>query len=245
MNKIEINIVEIQKKLLEPLTKAGWGIVFEPIIYSDSFQELIYSLKKEAEEGRRFTPPIKDLFRAFEECPYDKLKVIMVGQDPYPKLGVADGISFSCSKTMKEQPSLRYIFDEIERTVYSPKIPQDESIILREGYNPDLKRWSNQGVLMFNTALTVQVGKIGSHYSYWNKFTSFILDCINADKKDISVALLGKKAESWEKHLLNQKIYKVPHPASAAYKGGKWNAKNIFNNINEDLKNHNKPIIVW
>ena len=233
MNKIEINIVEIQKKLLEPLTKAGWGIVFEPIIYSDSFQELIYSLKKEAEEGRRFTPPIKDLFRAFQECPYDKLNVMIIGQDPYPQLGVADGISFSCSKTMKEQPSLRYIFNYLE-TQYADL-----------DRNPDLKRWSNQGVLMFNTALTVQVGKIGSHYSYWNKFTSFILDCINADKKDISVALLGKKAESWEKHLLNQKIYKVPHPASAAYKGGKWNAKNIFNNINEDLKNHNKPIIVW
>jgi uracil-DNA glycosylase len=233
MNKIEMNIVEIQKKLLEPLTKAGWGIVFEPIIYSDSFQELIYSLKKEAEEGRRFTPPIKDLFRAFQECPYDKLNVMIIGQDPYPQLGVADGISFSCSKTMKEQPSLRYIFNYLE----TQHADLDR--------NPDLKRWSNQGVLMFNTALTVQVGKIGSHYSYWNKFTSFILDCINADKKDISVALLGKKAESWEKHLLNQKIYKVPHPASAAYKGGKWNAKNIFNNINEDLKNHNKPIIVW
>ncbi len=233
MNKIEINIKEIQKRLLEPLTKAGWGMVFEPIINSDSFQELIYSLKKEAEEGRRFTPPIKDLFRAFEECPYDKLDVMIIGQDPYPQLGVADGISFSCSKTMKEQPSLRYIFNYLE-THY---IDLDR--------NPDLKRWSNQGVLMFNTALTVQVGKIGSHYSYWNKFTEFILDCINADKKDLSVALLGKKAESWQKHLLDQKIYKVPHPASAAYKGGKWNAKNIFNDINEDLKNHNKPIIVW
>lgn len=223
----------MQKKLLAPLVEAGWGLVFQPIIYSKSFQELVYALKKEAEEGRRFTPPIKDLFRAFEECPYNELKVMIIGQDPYPQLGVADGISFSCSKTMKEQPSLRYIFDYLE---------MHYSDLER---NPDLKRWSNQGILMFNTALTVQIGKIGSHYHHWNKFTEFILDCINADKKDLQVALLGKKAESWQKHLTNQNIYKVAHPASAAYKGGKWKADDIFNKINSALSKQNKYGIFW
>ena len=231
--KSTINIEDIKNKLYNKLKPSGWGRILKSIIFSSDFDNIIKELGDQVNKGKRFTPTFKNMFRAFEECPYDKLDVMIIGQDPYPQLGVADGISFSCSKTMKEQPSLRYIFNYLE-THY---IDLDR--------NPDLKRWSNQGVLMFNTALTVQVGKIGSHYSYWNKFTEFILDCINADKKDISVALLGKKAESWEKHLLNQKIYKVPHPASAAYKGGKWNAKNIFNNINEDLKNHNKPIIVW
>ena len=98
MNKININIADIQEKMLVKLIEAGWRDVFSPMINSKGFHELIYKLKTEAEEDRRFTPKLKDLFRAFEECPYDKLKVIFIGQDPYPQLGVADGISFSCSK---------------------------------------------------------------------------------------------------------------------------------------------------
>ena len=91
--------------------------------------------------GQRFTPVLKDVFRAFEECPYDELKVVMVGQDPYPTINVADGIAFSCSKSEKEQPSLRFILDEVQK-------------LYPDGYQRplDLAKWSNQGILLMNTA---------------------------------------------------------------------------------------------
>jgi len=237
MNKIDINIADIQEKMLNKLKTAGWGEIFSPMINSEGFYELIYKLKTEAEQERRFTPKLKDLFRAFEECPYEKLKVIFIGQDPYPQLGVADGISFSCSNNDKPQPSLRYIFGELEKQY--PAFRTNDLL-----YDPlDLKRWSNQGVLMLNTAFTVQIGKIGSHYDIWKPFTHHILQSINREFKDLQVVLLGKKAEEWQLRLDKQIIYKVAHPASAAYKGGKWNSQDVFRKINDSLKYEDR--IVW
>eukprot|EP01047_Picozoa_sp_COSAG01_P003619 COSAG01_NODE_109_length_25925_cov_48.384961_25_plen_238_part_00 len=237
MNKININIADIQEKMLVKLIDAGWRDMFSSMINSNGFHELIYKLKTEAEEDRRFTPKFKDLFRAFEECPYDKLKVIFIGQDPYPQLGVADGISFSCSNNDKPQPSLRYIFSELERQY--PAFRTNDLL-----YDPlDLKRWSNQGVLMLNTAFTVQIGKIGSHYDLWKPFTHHILQSINREFKDLQVVLLGKKAEEWQLRLDKQIIHKVAHPASAAYKGGKWDSQDVFKKINDSLDYQDR--IIW
>ena len=174
-----MTLKEIQLKLYEKLKPSGWGDKLKMFLLSDEFTQILEHLYKNSQADKKFTPILKDLFRAFEECPYDKLSVIIIGQDPYPTAGVADGISFSCAHTQKEQPSLKYIFDEIERTVYSPNIPQDESIILREGYNPDLKRWANQGILMLNTALTCEIGEIGSHIELWKPFTTHLMDVLN------------------------------------------------------------------
>jgi uracil-DNA glycosylase len=233
MNKIDINIKEIKEKFIDKLNVSGWDALLEPIIRSEEFEKSIYRLKGYVENDQRFTPKLKDIFNAFVYCPYDDLKAIVIGQDPYPQLGVADGISFSCSYTKKEQPSLRYIFNYLEECY--------------ENYqrNPDLKRWSEQGILMLNTAFTVEIGKIGSHYDVWKPITKMILDAINNNKKDIPVALLGKKAEEWQLLLNNQKIYKTPHPASAAYKGGKWNANDIFNEINSHLEENKLEKILW
>src|SRR5258706_195255 len=112
-------------------------------LMSSDMDKILSELLTESQSGKRFTPPLKQVFRAFEECPYNDLKVIMLGQDPYPYTGICDGLAFSCSNTGKVMPSLRYIFKELEETVYP------------EGYkwDPDLKRWSNQGILLINTAL--------------------------------------------------------------------------------------------
>jgi uracil-DNA glycosylase len=151
MNKIDININNIRKKFKSQLNNSGWNNIMNPIIDSEEFEISIYKLKSYVENDQRFTPKLSEIFRAFEECPFDQLKVIIIGQDPYPQLGVADGISFSCSKTKKLQPSLRYIFKALNGSQY-------------DSMNPDLSRWSKQGVLMLNTAFTVEIGKIGSHY---------------------------------------------------------------------------------
>ena len=233
MNKIDININNIIEKFERKLKNTGWEPIFKTFFESEIFQTVIYKLKDEAENDRRFTPKLKDIFNSFIYCPYDKLKVIIIGQDPYPQINVADGISFSCSYTNKEQPSLRYIFDELQQQY--PNSSRDT----------DLKRWSEQGVLMLNTAFTVQIGKIGSHYELWKPFTHHILQSINRDFKKLPVALLGKKAEEWQIRLDSQNIMKVPHPASAAYKGGKWDSKNLFININDALKEQGNTMISW
>jgi uracil-DNA glycosylase len=229
---------EIQNKLYEKLKPSGWGDKLKMFILSDDFYQILNTLHEQAkEEGKRFTPGIKDIFRAFEECPYNDLKVVIIGQDPYPQAGVADGISFSCSKTGKAQPSLRYIFKEIESTVYP------------EGYewDVDLKRWSNQGVLMLNTSLTCEVSKIGSHIELWKPFTVALMDVLANSNTGIIYAFLGKKAQEWHK-MVGKDNYKLftTHPASAGYnKQQEWNSGNLFNQINVIADRLYGEKIVW
>ena len=112
--KTQPEIEEIKQKLFDKLEPSGWGRIFKSFIFSSEFTDILNKLYVLSVTDKRFTPPLKQVFRAFEECPYDKLQVVIIGQDPYPQFGVADGISFSCGNTNKVQPSLRYIFEEIE-----------------------------------------------------------------------------------------------------------------------------------
>jgi uracil-DNA glycosylase len=109
----------------------------------------------------------------------------------------------------------------------------------------DLRIWANQGVLLINTAFTVEVNKIGSHYNLWKPFTNYIFGNINKHKKDTIFILMGKKAEEWETLLPDCKILKCSHPASAAYKGGEWDHNDVFNKANLELKKQDKPLINW
>ena len=216
--KIESEIDSFKQKIFEKLQPSGWGAVFKSYIFSSDFEELLTRLYRMSSNGQRFTPGLKDVFRAFEECPYDELKLVIVGQDPYPTLGVADGIAFSCSKSEKEQPSLRYILNEVQKIYPFYDRPLD------------LKRWSNQGVLMLNTSLTTEVGKIGTHYHIWEGFVGFLFDHLNHNKKELTYLYLGKKAQEWAEYVgdNNHKIF-ASHPASAAYnKQKEWNSDGAF-----------------
>lgn len=233
MTQQTINIPEKINKLKDKLNGSGWENIINPYLDSESFYTTLNKLSDMVQNNTRFTPPMKNWFRAFETCPHKDLKVVFIGQDPYPQLGVADGVSFSCSNTMKEQPSLRHIFNSLEKQ--------------HPGYerNPDLTRWSEQGVLMLNTALTVEINKIGSHYSLWHSFTTQLLTEINKYPSKLIVVLLGKKAQEWQKLLLNHIVIQVEHPAAAAYKNGIWNDKDLFLSINKMLKNQGKSLIKW
>lgn len=232
-----MNLQEIKQKMFEKLKLNGWDTLLKSFIFSSEFDEIVTKLWNLSQEDKRFTPPLKQVFRAFEECPYDKLQVVFIGQDPYPQLGVADGISFSCSNTNKLQPSLKFILQEVDRTVYDNHVISEDL---------DLKRWSNQGILMLNTALTTEVGKIGSHYDIWKPFTAYLLDLLNNYNQGLIYVYMGKKAEEWSS-LTNDNNYKfaVKHPASAAYNGSKWDSNNIFNEISELVKKNNDQIITW
>lgn len=235
--KTESEIDEIKQKLFNKLESNGWDKIFKSFIFSSEFTNILSKLYTLSTEGKRFTPPLKQVFRAFEECPYDQLKVVIIGQDPYPTLGVADGISFSCSNTNKLQPSLKFILQEVDRTVYGNHVISEDL---------DLKRWANQGILMLNTALTVEVGKIGSHYDIWKPFTAYLLDLLNNHNPGLVYVYMGKKAEEWSV-LTGDNNYKftVKHPASAVYNGSKWDSDDIFNKISAIIKNENNYEITW
>ena len=233
----KIDIENIKQKIFEKLEPSGWGKIFKSFIYSSDFENILKKLVSETKEGKRFTPSLKDMFKAFEECPYDKLKVVMVGQDPYPYLGIADGIAFSCSKNENIQPSLEQIFNEINNTVYTSE---------NQKLDPNLKRWSNQGVLMLNTALTTNVGKTGTHYKIWQPFIAYLFDYLTWHNNGLVYVYMGKVAQEWA-DCVNDNNYKfyLSHPASAAYTNTNWNSENVFNNINKIIKDNYNEIITW
>lgn len=227
---------EIQQKFYQRLQTSGWGDVLKSFIMSDTFSKLLVTLDQQATKGLVFTPEPAEIFRAFEECPYKDLRVVIIGQDPYPQAGVADGIAFSCSKTMKAQPSLTHILEEVAHTVY-----------FFEDYSrdPDLKRWSNQGILLLNTALTCQVDKIGSHVKLWETFITTLLKRLN-EQTGLCFVFLGKKAEKFH-DLIGNHHYRffTTHPAYASYQGIRWDSGDLFNNINAVLQKLNGQQIQW
>lgn len=229
----QVNLEEIKIKLIEKLRPSGWADKLKGFLQSSDFDKVLETLYNMREDGKRFTPPLKQVFRAFEECPHDKLKVIMIGQDPYPYLGVADGLAFSCSNTPKVQPSLKNIFEAIDSTVYDNE---------RREYNPDLTRWANQGVLLLNSALTCQVDKIGSHYAVWSEFITYVLDILNFTNSGLIFVLMGKQAQELESMIGDHHhIIKVSHPASAAYTKTVWDCGNLFNECNKIINGQNGP----
>ena len=224
---MEPNINKFKNQIKSDSEISGWDAILNPFVDSKSFDDVFSFLETAVTNGLRFTPPFKDVFNAFKECTYDNLKVVIVGQDPYPQLGSADGLAFSCSKKGKAEKSLQYI----NKAIGTDHI--------------DLRIWANQGVLLINTAFTVEVNKIGSHYNLWKPFTNYIFGNINKHKKDTVFILMGKKAEEWETLLPDCKILKCSHPASAAYKGGEWDHNDVFNKANLELKKQDKSLINW
>lgn len=224
---INIDINELRDSANDKLQDSGWAPMLTPFINGLDFDLIVEKLVSLVNAERRFTPRFKDIFNGFKECKYNDLKCIIVGQDPYPQLGVADGIAFSCSRKGKAEKSLQYI---------NKAIGTDHT---------DLRCWANQGVLLINTAFTCEVNSIGSHYDLWKPFSRYIFENINRHNKNIPVILMGKKAEAWETMLNNQKIYKVKHPASAAYRGGEWDCDDVFNKVNLELEKQDIACIKW
>lgn len=232
-----VDIRDTQMKLYERLKPSGWGDKLKTFILSDDFENILEVLLKQAKEGKRFTPQLKLVFKAFESCLLSDLKVVIIGQDPYPQPYTASGIAFSCDVTGKPEKSLKYIFKAIEDTVY------------KDGYlwDPDLTRWSNQGILLINTALTTEINKSGSHYELWKPFLTFLLDYLTIHNPGLVYAFFGKKAQEWAE-IIPDNNYKLfaSHPASAAYKEQAiWDCNDIFNKISNLVEKQFNEKIIW
>lgn len=239
----KLSTEEYAKKLYDMLKPSGWHDILKGFLLSEDFVTIIATLEKCVADGERFTPPLKQVFSAFMECPYDTTKVIVLGQDPYPQIHVADGIAFSCGNTKKAEASLRYIFGAVNDTVYEGKKDATK-------FDPDLRRWANQGVLMLNTALTTEINKIGKHFDIWQPFIAYLVDMLNTSHNDYVWIFMGRKAQEYEdlvdNVLNNTVLLECTHPASAAYaKESKWNCNNVFNATNQHLKEQKKVPIIW
>lgn len=236
--KQQLDLEDIKNKLYQRLEKSGWAVKLRGFIYSSDFDNIIKQLARLSLDGKRFTPKLSQMFKAFEECPVDELKVVIIGQDPYPQFGVADGIAFSCGNTREAETSLKFMLEEINRHVYKGH---------PGSLDPDLTRWSNQGVLMLNTALSTTVGKIGQHYSIWQPFMAYLFDYLTWNVNGLVYIYMGKEAKTWS-DAVNENNYKfyVSHPASAAYAGDKsWDSQNVFNEVNKLLEKTKNTKIIW
>ena len=233
METIQLDV--IKDKLYQKLKSAGYGPALTNYMAGSDFDEILQFLYNESSIDKKWTPGLKYIFRAFEECPYENLKVIILGQDPYPQLNVADGIAFSCSNTGKIEKSLQYMHASIKETV-------------DVGYvgSADLSPWVEQGVLMLNSALTTTIGKPGTHQELWQPFIAYLLDILTHAKDNLVYVFLGKKAQEFADMVpdSNCKIM-VSHPASAAYNGSKWDCNDMWNKINQHLEENGEQRISW
>ena len=231
-----VNSQEFREQIYKKLEPTGWNTALRMFIKSNEFIRLIDRLKDDVVLDKRFTPTFKYVFKAFEECHYKDTRVIILGQDPYPQINVADGLAFSCSRQNKAEKSLQYIHSAIQKTVENAQPSVN-----------NLQYLADQGVLLLNTALTTQIGKPGTHQEYWKPFMAHLLDYVRMDNPNIVYLLLGKKAEFWE-DLIDQpnNVVKASHPASAAYaKQHQWDCNDCFNKVNEILVSQELPEVNW
>lgn len=199
------------------------------------FRELTVSINKSYVEGPVF-PIAQQIFRAFELCPFDQVKVVILGQDPYHGKGQAHGLSFSVPDEVKIPPSLKNIYQEIQNDLDLP-IPS----------SGNLERWARQGVLLLNTTMTVTSGQPGSHQGLgWETFTDAVIKKISDERIQVVFLLWGKYAQVKEGLIDAQKhlILKAPHPSPFSAYTGFFGCRH-FSQCNNYLKKNNLGIINW
>lgn len=184
-------------------------------------------------------PNIKDVFKAFKLCPYNKCRVIFVGQDPYPQRGVAQGVLFGNSSDTPENklsPSLQII----KESVINFEIPHN--LIT---FDPTLESWAKQGILMINSALTTEVGKIGVHMMKWRPFMIAFLKQMSMINPGIIYVLFGSQAQILEPYISkNNYVLKIEHPAYFARTNKKM-PYHIWKDINKILYDLYGERIEW
>ncbi len=212
-----------------------WRKALQSEFVKPYFVELCSYLEKERESEVIIYPKYRDIFRALDLCPPQKVKVVILGQDPYHEQGQACGLSFSVPNDVKTPPSLKNIFKELSSDLG----------ILTSGAS-DLSPWEEQGVLLLNSILTVRAHEPGSHRNIgWIQFTDHIISYLSANYSGIVFLLWGNYAQSKaplidsSKHL----ILKAAHPSPLAR--GAFFGSHPFSQANTFLKSIGKSPIDW
>ncbi|MCF8222745.1 MAG: uracil-DNA glycosylase [Bacteroidales bacterium] len=201
----------------------------------DYFTDLISFVRKEYKNEKVY-PPGPLIFNAFNKCPFDKVKAVIIGQDPYHGPDQAHGLCFSVNDGVKHPPSLVNIFKEIMNDL---NLPYPES--------GNLERWAEQGVLLLNATLTVRAHSPGSHQKKgWERFTDEVIKIIASEKKDVVFFLWGSYAQKKgahidrEKHMVLESVHPSPLSASRGFFGN-----NHFSKCNEFLVFTGSKPVEW
>lgn len=182
-------------------------------------------------------PPGSLIFNAFNLCPFDRVKVVIIGQDPYHEPGQAQGLSFSVPEGVPFPPSLQNIFKEIQLDLGKPMPPTG-----------DLTRWAEQGVLLLNATLTVRAHQAASHQRHgWEQFTDAAIRALNAERESLVFILWGGYARSKaqlidrSRHLVLESV----HPSPLSANRGGWFGNHHFSQCNAYLREHGEQEIDW
>ena len=219
---------------LEP----SWKAVLADEFTKPYFSELVQFVKEEyTTAGLKCYPPGRQIFAAFDHCPFDKVKVVILGQDPYHGYGQAHGLCFSVNDGILYPPSLRNIFQEIHTDIGAP-IPA----------SGNLTRWADQGILLLNATLTVREAQAGSHQGKgWEQFTDAVICTISAKKENVVFLLWGSYARKKgamidrSKHL----VLETGHPSPLSANRGHWFGNRHFSKTNDYLESLGKERIIW
>lgn len=202
----------------------------------DYFEQLTSFVKDEYKSGIVYPAP-KNIFRAFDLCPFDMVKVVILGQDPYHGPGQANGLCFAVSDGVALPPSLQNIFKEIESDLGQP-------LVHRTG---DLERWAKQGVLLLNATLTVRSRTPGSHQGRgWEEFTDAVIKTLSDKKEGLVFILWGNYAKAKGAHIDRSKhcVIESAHPSPFSAYNGFFGSK-PFSKTNDYLTKHDKTPIDW
>ncbi len=213
----------------------SWKGVLHQEFEEPYMKKLKALLKTEKQQGKLIYPPGELIFNAFNHTPFQKVKVVIIGQDPYHGPNQAFGLAFAVQKGVSVPPSLRNIYKELSTDIPGFKIPN----------HGDLTRWADQGILLLNATLTVRAGEPGSHQKIgWEQFTDKAIKLLSEQREGIVFLLWGRFAQSKAAFIDGNKhsILKAPHPSPLAQ--GFLGCKH-FSKTNEILRQQGEKEIDW
>ena len=214
----------------------SWKELLKDEFEKPYFSELIQFVKNEYKTTKIY-PPGKLIFNAFDHCPAEQTKVVILGQDPYHGPGQAHGLCFSVPEGIEQPPSLQNIFKEINNDLGKP-IPT----------SGNLERWAEQGVLLLNATLTVRAHQAGSHQNKgWETFTDAVIKIISEKKENLVFFLWGSYAQRKGAFIDTQRhlVLKSVHPSSLSANRGGLFGNHQFSQANAYLKSHGLKEIEW
>ncbi|MEE9437459.1 MAG: uracil-DNA glycosylase [Saprospiraceae bacterium] len=212
-----------------------WASILEQEMNKPYFIEIFNKLDHFENDDKTIYPERSKIFNAFISCPIDKIKVVIIGQDPYHKEGQAMGLSFSVPKNIKIPPSLKRIFREVNNDI-GCSIPD----------HGDLSYWASQGVFLLNSILTVEEGQPGAHAKIgWEVFTDAVINILSNEKSNLCFLLWGNYAKSKKTLIDSNKhhVFESVHPSPLA--GNGFFNNHHFSKINSVLKLKGKEEIDW
>ena len=214
---------------------SSWKLRLANELNAPYFEQLT-NFVRDAYTHHQIFPPAKLIFNAFDLCPFDKVKVVIIGQDPYHGLGQAHGLSFSVNENIPLPPSLKNIYQEIR-----------SDLGIQPLSHGNLERWAKRGVLLLNATLTVQADLAGSHQKKgWETFTDSAIKAVANEKEHVVFLLWGNYAQQKAQYIDRTKhlILTAVHPSPLSAHRGFFGCKH-FSQANQYLKEHGLEPINW